>query len=51
MMAGLFLIFCVVLLLIWFGYRTAALILGMINLLFALAIFWYHVDTVVNILL
>jgi Family of unknown function (DUF5993) len=49
MMAGLFLLYVFVMLLLWFGQRKAAMILGIINLILILAMFWYHVTDVVNI--
>lgn len=48
-MSLLFLIFAIVIALIGFGFRKAALILAIINLLLCLAMFWHHVSDVLQI--
>lgn len=49
MMAGLFLIFLLILLLILAGMRRTAIVLGVVNLFLILALFWHHVTDVVPI--
>lgn len=50
-MAALFLIFTIVIALIGFGFRKAALILAIINLLLCLLMFWHHITDFLHIML
>jgi hypothetical protein len=50
-MSGLFLLFVVAIALIGFGFRKAALLLALINLLLCLAMFWHHITDVLQIAL
>lgn len=49
MMASLFLLFLLVTVLIAIGRYSAALVLGLINLVFALIIFYSHLTATINI--
>lgn len=48
-MAGLFLVFVIVLVLIWLDMRKTAIILTIINILLCLELFRHHVTTILNI--
>lgn len=50
-MAGLFLIFVIIVILIWFDLRKTAIVLTIINILLCLEIFRHHATTILNILL
>lgn len=48
-MTFLFTIFAIVGALIGFGYRKAAIVLTIINLILILAMFWHHITDVLQI--
>jgi hypothetical protein len=51
MMAALFLVFVIALITLFLGYRKAAIILTIVNLILCLAMFWHHVTDKLKILL
>lgn len=48
-MSVLFLIFAIVIALIGLGYRKAAMILAVINIVLCLAMFWHHITDILHI--
>lgn len=50
-MAFLFLIFAIAILLIGLGYRKAAMIVTIVNLLLCLTMFWHHITDALKIML
>lgn len=48
-MAFLFLIFLIICILIYMGYRQTAIVLTLINFIFMLAMFYHHITTPINV--